>query len=151
MYVCVCAQRLAKVWNVALTAPKDGIKENLAAHMKKHYVGGGPFKFNSFLTDDQFQDGFTARFHAIKNNCDVTLSPRSDYNCYWISLGSTESISEFFEDYDCAFVQIDDQNHVFVPHLQLRYEKEPGCPYGRIYWHYYVRRLTEEGLIFDAW
>ena len=103
-----------------MSAPKDGIKENLAAHCKKHYVGGGPFKFNSFLTDDQFQDGFAAQYHAIKDGFEVTLSPRSDYNCYWISLGSTEAIAAFFKDDDCAFVEIDDENYVFVPSKQFQ-------------------------------
>ena len=134
-----------------MSTPIDGIIGNMKDHLKKHYVGGGPFKFNMFISDDQFQDGFTRRYHAVCGLDGVSLSPSSDMQCYWISLGSTESVTAYFEDDDCAFAQVDDDNFVFLPHLQMRFAKEEGCPYGRLYWHYYVRRMTSDGFIYDAW
>ena len=125
------------------------MKDNLKKHLTKGYVGGGPFRFDSIVTDDQFQQSFTDRYYAVKNEYRCTLTGSGSK--VWISLSQTDTINAFFDDLDTAIVKIDDTNNVFIPDLQIRYEKQDACVYGRLFWHYYVRRLTNRGQVFDSW
>ena len=111
-------------------------------------MGKGPFYDHTCMTAKMWQEfgiGTLKKLKLIKQ----CLKQNSTNTVYWINLKHILQIEDFLGEKDVATRQLNlrtgEINWAAAPALAIRFEINADEPYGRCFWYYCVRRLTEKG------